>query len=192
MTDRRLTWLLRHGGIGEGFQFDTEGYTSVKQILHFLQISRDQLEQIVNADSKTRFTLLGDRIRANQGHSHSIGTQINHATFLNFVPHPQTLIVHGTYQNLLFSIQTHGLSRMSRTMIHMCEIDLGEPTFEGLRRLVENVKSGVRRNCNLYIIIDHVSAMRDGIKFYRSTNGVILSEGVNGVIPPKYLQFITR
>ena len=207
MAHRRLTWLLRHGGIDEGFEFDAEGYTSASQVLDYLQVNRAELEQIVKADSKTRFTLQGDRIRANQGHSHSIGTQIDPTTYLRYDLcdlSAQTLMIHGTYQHWLSSIQTQGLSRMSRTMIHMCQIELEYPAFEPvefetepvefetIHRLISKVHSGVRRNCNLYIIIDHISALRDGIKFYRSSNGVILSDGVNGIIPPKYLRFITR
>ena len=34
-------------------------------------------------------------------------------------------------------------------------------------------------------------AMRDGIIFYESTNDVILTEGINGIIPAKYLSYAT-
>ena len=52
----------------------------------------------------------------------------------------------------------------------------------------KNLSSGIRRNAEVYIYIDIEKAMKDGIKFYESDNGVILSPGVGekGVIDSKY------
>jgi 2'-phosphotransferase len=50
--------------------------------------------------------------------------------------------------------------------------------------------SGARSNTNVFIEIDMGLAMTDGIVFYLSSNGVILSDGVNGVIEPKYFKNI--
>jgi len=44
------------------------------------------------------------------------------------------------------------------------------------------VISGARLTCDAFIEIDVEKAMEDGIEFYRSDNGVILSSGFNGVI----------
>jgi hypothetical protein len=45
----------------------------------------------------------------------------------------------------------------------------------------------LRPDVNMYVFVDVQRAVKDGMKFYRSTNNVILTEGVNGVIPPQYL-----
>jgi 2'-phosphotransferase len=55
------------------------------------------------------------------------------------------------------------LNKMSRTHIHFAS----EP----------NAISGFRASSSVLIHIDTVSAMSDGIKFFMSDNGVILSEG---------------
>ena len=52
-----------------------------------------------------------------------------------------------------------------------------------------SAKSGKRSNCDLIVYIDMKGAMADGIKFYESQNGVILTEGNNGVLHPRYLKF---
>jgi hypothetical protein len=41
-----------------------------------------------------------------------------------------------------------------------------------------------------FIIIDMEKALADGIEFYRSSNDVILTEGVDGVLESKYFKDI--
>lgn len=54
----------------------------------------------------------------------------------------------------------------------------------------EGVISGMRQSCDIYISIDMIEAMKDGINFYISSNNVILTEGINGVLPPKYFKSV--
>lgn len=50
-----------------------------------------------------------------------------------------------------------------------------------------NVISGMRRTCQIYIFIDLNSALSSGLKFYKSSNEVILSPGDdNGFISTKH------
>jgi 2'-phosphotransferase len=46
----------------------------------------------------------------------------------------------------------------------------------------------MRSTCDIYIEIDMEAAMKDGIKFYISSNNVILTEGVDGALSPKYFK----
>lgn len=66
---------------------------------------------------------------------------------------------------------------MKRNHIHLAKGTLNEP----------GVISGVRRDVNLYIYIDLKKALGDGIKFFESDNGVILTPGNDrGYLEPKY------
>lgn len=48
--------------------------------------------------------------------------------------------------------------------------------------------SGMRASSDVYIYIDYEKALADGIKFFKSTNGVILSPGnEKGEIPLEYV-----
>ena len=40
----------------------------------------------------------------------------------------------------------------------------------------------------MYIEIDMFKAIKDGINFYISSNNVILTEGIDGTLPPKYFK----
>ena len=71
---------------------------------------------------------------------------------------------------------------MARNHIHFAT---GMPEEEG-------VISGMRGTCDIYVEIDLVAAMKDGIKFYISSNNVILTEGVDGVLSPKYFKNVIR
>jgi 2'-phosphotransferase len=49
----------------------------------------------------------------------------------------------------------------------------------------------MRGSCDLYIVIDMFQAIKDGIDFYISSNNVILTEGIKGVLPPQYFKSVT-
>lgn len=91
-------------------------------------------------------------------------------------------IIHGTYQKFLPLIEDQGLKRMTRNHIHFAP---GLPKEKG-------VISGMRGNCDAYVEVDMVAAMKDGIAFYISTNNVVLTEGLEGVIPPKYFKNVIK
>lgn len=54
------------------------------------------------------------------------------------------------------------------------------------------VISGMRKTCHIFIEVDIDRAMKDGIKFYISKNNVVLSSGFNGVIPPIYFSKVVN
>ena len=51
-----------------------------------------------------------------------------------------------------------------------------------------NAQSGMRKSCDLIIEIDVEKAMNDGIQFFRSENGVILTSGIDGYLHKKYFK----
>lgn len=71
---------------------------------------------------------------------------------------------------------------MNRNHIHFAP---GLPKEEG-------VISGMRSSCDIIIQIDMQAAMKDGIPFYISTNNVILTEGVDGLLSKKYFKKVFK
>lgn len=114
-------------------------------------------------------------IRALQGHSIDI---IDKSSLYVKVTKPSQIpmCVHGTYWEAWDKILQEGLLRMSRLHIHFARGLPGDPS----------VVSGIRQTAELAICINVPLAMADGIEFWTSHNGVILSEGINGVIPCRY------
>jgi 2'-phosphotransferase len=89
-------------------------------------------------------------------------------------------IIHGTNASAwaLISKDPKGLSRMNRNHIHFATGLLGE----------DGVISGMRYSCTVLIYLDLEKALKDGVTFFKSDNGVVLTEGVNGEghIPTDY------
>jgi len=183
---RYLSYLLRHGATKEGLNIDKEGFISVTELLNFLNFKGsdintfEQLQKITKADAKQRF-LLVERdgiwfMRANQGHSISSVTEDAVTLITNPDEYPE--VIHGTFRKNLELIKMNGLSRMKRNHIHLSSS--------------MDASSGIRKNGNVFIHIDIHSAMNDGIKFFISDNGVILTPGnENGILEPKYFKLIS-
>ena len=92
---------------------------------------------------------------------------------------PKT-VVHGTYHALYAPIvAAGGLKAMSRNHIHFSK-GLPEDT-------AADVISGMRNDAELLFYIDVQKSMGDGIEWWISDNGVVLTEGdKEGKIAPKY------
>jgi 2'-phosphotransferase len=206
-----LSWALRHQAITLGLTITPDGYVPVDEILTSTHpklqgATLEEIQKVVETNDKQRFGLTqrprsayygaeGSSsdpntttilcIRANQGHSLKI---IDPNLLLKRLS-PEELrtlprIVHGTYLEPWKMIQTHGLNKMNRTHIHFAS---GLPEADG-------VISGMRKTCTVYVFVDPVKCANDGIAFYRSDNGVILTSGVNddeGTLPSTYFSHVT-
>ena len=69
---------------------------------------------------------------------------------------------------------------MKRNHIHFATGFLGE----------ETVISGMRMHCTVFIYVDLEKALENGIKFWKSENGVVLTEGENekGYLSKEYFK----
>ena len=181
LSSKYLSWALRHGLSQLNLVPNSEGYVKLSDLISKSDriIIKEEVIKIVDNCPKQRFgTKMIDGemyIRANQGHSKSIGDLIESENLLKKLDTPLDNVFHGTYYKNLELIKSSGLNRMSRKHIHFAKS--------------LDAASGKRANCNLLVYVDMKKAMDDGIVFYESDNGVILSEGIDGVIPSKYLFF---
>ncbi|KAJ4945741.1 hypothetical protein JOQ06_023419 [Pogonophryne albipinna] len=181
---KSLSYALRHGANKMDLQISSDGFMFVEDLLahtQFSSYSLEDVERVVATNDKQRFKLhrLEDgrlQIRASQGHSIQV-MDLELKPVLAGSPDCPAEAVHGTYLHKWSSIQQQGLSRMRRTHIHLAP---GLPGEEG-------VISGMREDCDLAVYIDVPKALADGIEFFWSDNGVLLTAGDDeGKLIPKY------
>jgi 2'-phosphotransferase len=126
-------------------------------------------------------------IRANQGHS--IKNQIDSNLLLTALSKEELqvmpTIVHGTYYQPYESIQKQGLKCMNRTHIHCAS---------GLPNQDASVISGMRQSSQILIYIHASKCANDGIPFFKSENGVLMTPGVDhqGILPVKYFSHVVE
>lgn len=94
-------------------------------------------------------------------------------------------VVHGTYMPAWKEIRKGGLNRMSRNHIHFAK---GYNFQKDDPKNPNQVISGMRMTCDIFIEIDTTRAMRSGVVFYESKNGVILTEGYDGCLLPCFFK----
>lgn len=97
-----LSLVLRHDPAAAGVSLDSQGWTEIEPLLRGTEdagvnMTREELENIVRESDKARFSIRGDRIRANQGHSLSVDLG------LESLEPPDTLF-HGTVARFIDSI----------------------------------------------------------------------------------------
>nr|VDD04911.1 unnamed protein product [Brassica oleracea] len=201
---RLLTRILRHMASELRLNMRGDGFVKAGDLLSLnlktsanVQLKShtiDEIREAVRRDNKQRFSLVEENgellIRANQGHSITLllyclclsVQTVESEKLLKPILSPEEapVCVHGTYRKNLESILASGLKRMNRLHVHF---SCGLPT-DG------EVISGMRRDVNLLIFLDIKKALEDGIAFYISDNKVILTEGVDGVVPVDYFQKI--
>ena len=169
-TSKRLAKALRHDPTRLGIQLDAAGWVPVSDVLVAMSLTRTELDAVVAGNDKQRFAIaVGpdgvERIRANQGHSVEVDLGLQPAD-------PPPVLFHGTSATAVDSIMETGLSRQSRHHVHL---SIDEATA---------LRVGSRRAGPVVILaVDAAAMAKDGHVFYRSDNGVWLTDAV----PTPYL-----
>lgn len=169
---RFLSKHLRHDPEGLGLTLAPGGWVGVDDLLaacahHRFAFSRADLEEVVARNSKQRFSFDPTRtqIRANQGHSVEVDLQLEPSP-------PPTILYHGTGHQTVSLILSSGLNKMQRHHVHLS----ADP---------ETARSvGARHGRPIVLEIDAAAMAEAGHLFYRSDNGVWLTDRV----PPEFLK----
>ncbi|KAG2179806.1 hypothetical protein INT43_003589 [Umbelopsis isabellina] len=191
---KTLSYILRHGAVKEKLNMTDDGYILVNDILNRPKLKEytfDDVKYVVDTNDKQRFKMQQSAdglwwIRANQGH-----TLATIKVELQLIKEPLPSCVHGTFSknwqsiaiksDLVLQLESYdtekqGLKRMSRNHIHFAP---GMPGEDG-------VISGMRKSCDVFIYVDMARAIADGITFHLSSNQVVLTDGISGILEPKY------
>lgn len=171
---KKLSYILRHGAVKKGLSIRSDGFINLQEVLREIPgCTIDDVKRIVATNDKQRFALDSFNnvlmIRANQGHTIARvdSLDVKLLTGISFD------IIHGTHFHFYERIKSEGLSRMKRNHVHFAK---------GL-----NFVCGLRKSAEIFIYIDFSKAKNDGLEFYESENGVVLSSGNSkGYIEPKY------
>ncbi|KAJ5083182.1 hypothetical protein N7456_012609 [Penicillium angulare] len=177
---------------GSGVNNPDETHSPATSALEAPSTTEEQTSTTEQALSMTDDNPANYLIRATQGHSMKT---VEAASFLeplsldnqSKIPIPDT-VVHGTFHGAWpLILQSGGLKCMTRHHVHFATgpslqsvlAAQQEDQGEAKQETKENkVISGMRRDAQVLIYIDIRKAMEAGCPFWRSENGVILSEGL--------------
>ncbi len=166
----KLSKILRHDS--EGLAVDDFGYVSCDDICKHLNLSMDQLKEIVADDKKGRFALSDDltMIKATQGHSEGYLKKID---YTRIIEPTIDYIFHGTCEKYAAIIMNEGLIKpMGRQFVQWSD-----------KLEVANVRADQRKNwtkTNPVVIWLNVKEylVNPDNKLYLSVNNVYLTPEV--------------
>lgn len=165
---RFLSLILRHQPEKIGLPLDPQGWAAVEELLARLPfpLDRAELARIVAENDKQRFALSpdGQRIRASQGHSLAVDLALAPQT-------PPEVLWHGTAAATLSVVMAEGLRPMTRQHVHL------SADVETARKV------GARHGAPVVLTVAAGALARAGQVFYRSDNGVWLTD----FVPPEAL-----
>ena len=186
---RSLCYLLRWGAQELGVPISGDGYVYMDDLLKcgpFADATFEEIQRIVSEDDKERFSLTFDttrkqyKVRAN--HGHGIPGVVVTERRLTTQEAPG-FVVHLTTKQAWEMIAAQGLRHFKRNHIHF----VGRIPSPG-----EKV-AGVREDADVCIFIDTTKAIDDGIPFFVTPSGVVVSSGdEHGVIDCKYMVKVTH
>jgi len=159
-----LSYILRHAPEKEGLEMDEHGYVSVPVLCKKLDMSKDDLDWIVDNNNKKRYAYNEDEthIRASQGHSIKVDVELEEVN-------PPHKLYHGTSFEILESLKKNGLMKMNRQHVHL-SADQDTARTVGKRHS--------KGKPPMILVIDAKLMHFNGHKIYLSNNGVYLTDHV--------------
>ncbi|RUM69402.1 MAG: RNA 2'-phosphotransferase [Sulfurovum sp.] len=167
-TSRFLSLLLRHKPETIGLKLDENGWADMDELIKKSKkrgLTRALIERVVEQDDKQRFSIEGNRIRANQGHSLAIDLGLKAVT-------PPEVLYHGTAIRFLDSIMKMGLTKQKRQYVHLS------------KEIETATHVGMRHGKVVILEVDAKGMYEAGYLFYLSENGVWLTD----VVPKEFLR----
>jgi putative RNA 2'-phosphotransferase len=165
-----LSYHLRHAPQELGLTLQPGGWVNIDDLLRAkgkYTITRAELDAIVASSDKKRFSIdpTGEKIRANQGHSVEVDLKLEPMG-------PPPMLYHGTPETSVKAILAEGLQKMARHHVHL------SADVQTARQV------GQRRGKSVILQVDAAAMDAVGILFYRSANGVWLTD----FVAPEYLR----
>ena len=167
-----ISLILRHRPDVIGIELDAHGWANVNEMIdgiskNYSGFSWNELKNIVETDSKQRYSFNDDHtmIRANQGHSIPVDLDLSPIK-------PPSVLYHGTGEKYVGSIDAQGLKHKSRQYVHLSsDIDTA-------------ISIGKRHGEPIVYEVDCEGMFDSGYEFYISANGVWLTK----FVPDRYLK----
>ena len=165
---KHLAFLLRHDKDAfESGLIDAHGWREVSELIREHGYTQKMLDEIVETNNKQRYEYSKDckKIRARQGHSIPVDVELTEAI-------PPDVLYHGTSHDAYWNhIVREGLKPMKRLHVHLSE-DVDTAYNVGSRY-------SERGNGLVILKINTMLMSSFGKKFYRSNNGVWLTDFVS-------------
>jgi len=168
-----LSLVLRHRPDAIGLHLDEGGWADMAELFvkarkAGVNLTPATIQQVAATSDKQRFSISPDgfRIRANQGHSIPVELELQELK-------PPDILYHGTARRNISSIRREGIRRGKRNHVHL---SADKDTAASV---------GDRHGQPAVLIVLAAKMHQDGFRFFRSENGVWLTEHV----PPLYLLF---
>ncbi len=166
-----LSLILRHRPEKIGLTLDKNGWATVSELIakSKLRFTIEDLEVVVATCDKQRFIFNETKsmIRANQGHSlKNIDLELQNNA-------PPEYLYHGTVNKFMSAIKEKGLLKMNRQHVHLS------------KDRETALKVGNRRGQAIILSVRSNKMHQDGYEFYKSENGVWLTDNV----PTAYIEF---
>ena len=173
---KEVSYALRHAPWENELELDENGFVPIEQLLNSINssneyerdITKEDLEYIIEHSDKKRHEIAKDNIRALYGHSVPNKIEKTKGT-------PPDVLYHGTAKRFLDSIMSEGLIPMKRQYVHL-SVDTDMATLVGKRRDSDPI----------ILEIDSKSAYNDGIIFYIGNDKVWLVDKM----PTKYIKIL--
>src|ERR1035438_7183623 len=168
-----MAHALRHDPAKYGLEPDAEGWVSFDDLIiairfdrnDWLDVTRCDIEQLLNAMESDRFEIDGTKIRAVYGHSIILEKPAP-------VQEPPEFLFHGTSADLVSEIMVKGLLRMSRQFVHLSS------DFDWVLRFVANKERWV------VFRIPAKTAWQEKIVFRKANRHVWLAN----TVAPRFLE----